>query len=218
MVEIRYDEGSQYSTGDEFMTKIVLASNNLGKVQELQALFSGLEVTIIPQSQLGISSIEETGLTFIENALLKARHAAKISGLPALADDSGLEVDVLGGAPGVHSARYAGDAANANDNIEKLLAALKNKPASERTARFQCVLVYMTHPTIPSPIVCQGSWEGSVLSEQRGAQGFGYDPIFWVPTHHCSAAELPMAEKNRISHRAQALQALLSRLQACYGG
>lgn len=191
-------------------TTIVLASGNAGKLAELQRILAPLGVTLRPQSDYRMPEVEETGLTFVENALLKARAAAAHSGLPAIADDSGLEVDALQGAPGIHSARYAegGDAAN----NAKLLEALDGVPESGRTARYQCVLVYLRHPADPTPLICNGSWEGRILAAPRGDGGFGYDPLFWVPECGCSAAELDAAEKNRISHRARASAALLEAL------
>ena len=191
-------------------TTIVLASGNAGKLAELQRILAPLGVTLRPQSDYRVPEVEETGLTFVENALLKARAAAIHSGLPAIADDSGLEVDALQGAPGIHSARYAegGDAAN----NAKLLEALDGVPESGRTARYQCVLVYLRHPADPTPLICNGSWEGRILAAPRGDGGFGYDPLFWVPECGCSAAELDAAEKNRISHRARASAAMLEAL------
>ncbi|GAB3312031.1 non-canonical purine NTP pyrophosphatase [Haliea atlantica] len=191
-------------------TTIVLASGNAGKLAELQRILAPLGVTLRPQSDYRMPEVEETGLTFVENALLKARAAAAHSGLPAIADDSGLEVDALQGAPGIRSARYAegGDAAN----NAKLLEALDGVPESGRTARYQCVLVYLRHPADPTPLICNGSWEGRILAAPRGDGGFGYDPLFWVPECGCSAAELDAAEKNRISHRARASAALLEAL------
>ncbi|MAL94819.1 MAG: non-canonical purine NTP pyrophosphatase, RdgB/HAM1 family [Haliea sp.] len=191
-------------------TTIVLASGNAGKLAELQRILAPLGVTLRPQSDYRVPEVEETGLTFVENALLKARAAAIHSGLPAIADDSGLEVDALQGAPGIRSARYAegGDAAN----NAKLLEALDGVPESGRTARYQCVLVYLRHPADPTPLICNGSWEGRILAAPRGDGGFGYDPLFWVPECGCSAAELDAAEKNRISHRARASAAMLEAL------
>ena len=191
-------------------TTIVLASGNAGKLAELQRILAPLGVTLRPQSDYRMPEVEETGLTFVENALLKARAAAAHSGLPAIADDSGLEVDALQGAPGIRSARYAegGDAAN----NAKLLEALDGVPESGRSARYQCVLVYLRHPADPTPLICNGSWEGRILAAPRGDGGFGYDPLFWVPECGCSAAELDAAEKNRISHRARASAALLEAL------
>lgn len=168
---------------------------------------------LVAQSDLQIGEIAETGTTFVENAIIKARHAARESGCCALADDSGIEVDALQGAPGVHSARYAGNHASDASNNEKLLAELAGIPDHERSARFHCVIVYMRHALDPVPILCQGSWEGRILHEAMGDNGFGYDPLFYVPTHGCSSAQLDPAEKNRISHRGQALQKLTRALQ-----
>lgn len=192
--------------------KMVLASNNPGKIQELQSLLSHLKVTLIPQIQLGIEEIAETGITFVENALLKARHATKATGLPAIADDSGLVVPALSGAPGIYSARYAGDKATAQDNIAKLLANMTTIPDNKRQASFYCVLVFLNHAHDPMPLICTGEWSGILLSAPRGQQGFGYDPIFYVPTEHQTAAELNLSRKNIISHRGQALQLLLQQL------
>lgn len=192
--------------------KIVLASSNPGKVLEIQALAGGL-AEIVPQSQFNVPDAEETGLTFVENAILKARHAANHTSLPALADDSGLEVDALHGAPGIYSARYAGKGASDWANLEKLLRDLRDVPEGERDARFVCVMVYLRHALDPTPVICQGVWEGRILLEARGKHGFGYDPVFFVPTHGCSSAELPPEVKNRLSHRAQALKKMLEALQ-----
>lgn len=192
--------------------KVVLASGNKGKLNEFNKLLAPLDIEVLPQSEFNVSSIEETGLTFIENAILKARHASEISGLPAIADDSGLEVDALKGAPGIYSARYSGEDANDNANNQKLLRELSGVPAENRTARFQCVLVYLEHPADPTPIVCQGSWEGVILEAPAGEQGFGYDPLFWVPSKQCASAELDRDEKNRLSHRGKALGKLISKL------
>lgn len=191
---------------------IVLASSNAGKLREFSQLLSGLQREVVPQSQYNVTDAEETGLTFVENAILKARHAAQHTGLAALADDSGLEVDALRGEPGIYSARYAGPNASDAENLQKLLGLLKDVPAEKRSARFQCVLVYLRHALDPTPLICQGTWEGRILSDPRGSNGFGYDPVFLVPTHHCAAAELPADIKNTLSHRGQALQQLLARL------
>lgn len=188
------------------MNKIVLATGNTGKVIEIKQALDANRIELIPQTQLGINDIEETGLSFVENALIKARHAASISGLPALADDSGIVVDALKGAPGIYSARYAGEPVDMDANIDKLLAALDG--ITHRSTRFHCAIVYLRYPLDPMPIICQGTWEGEILTARQGSQGFGYDPIFYVPTHHCSAAELPLDEKNRLSHRGQALAQL----------
>lgn len=189
--------------------KIVLASNNPGKLREIQAVLGEERYQLIQQSEFNVSEVAETGTTFVENAIIKARHAAQHTGMPALADDSGIEVDALQGAPGVYSARYAGSNADDVANNTKLLNELADVPDADRTARFQCVLVYMRHAKDPMPLICEGTWEGSILHETKGPNGFGYDPLFYVPTHQCSSAELDPAEKNRISHRAQALQKLI---------
>jgi XTP/dITP diphosphohydrolase len=187
------------------MKKILLASNNPAKVREIQAILAERDFRVVPQAELGIAEADETGLTFVENALLKARHAAYHSGLPAIADDSGLEVDILGNAPGVYSARYAGLGATDADNNAKLLEALVGVPLVQRTARFRCVMVYLRHAGDPSPIIAEGTWPGLILEEARGTAGFGYDPLFYVPERGCASAELDPEEKNRLSHRGQAL-------------
>lgn len=194
------------------MTTIVLASNNPGKVREFNALLADHHIEVVPQSQFGVAEADETGLSFVENAILKARNAAAHTGLPAIADDSGIEVDALNGAPGIYSARYAGVGAGDKANLEKLLADLKGVPEEKRTARFQCLMVYMRHANDPTPLICQGTWEGRILFEPRGSQGFGYDPVFFVPTHNCSSAELPPEVKNALSHRGQALRKLVAAL------
>ncbi|MFQ5755760.1 MAG: RdgB/HAM1 family non-canonical purine NTP pyrophosphatase [Acidiferrobacterales bacterium] len=193
---------------------IVLASSNPGKVREIAQLLSGVHLTVVPQSSYDVPEVPETGLTFIENAILKARHASRHTGLPAIADDSGLEVVALDGAPGVHSARYAGEDGSDEANVDKLLRELAGVPQDKRTARFQCLMVYLRHADDPTPIICQGTWEGRVLFEPRGTSGFGYDPVFFVPTHNCSAAELPPEVKNELSHRGQALRKLIAALSA----
>jgi XTP/dITP diphosphohydrolase len=196
------------------MQKIVLASNNKGKVREFGEMLSTLNMEVVPQATFNIEDADETGLTFVENAIIKARHASAIAGLPAIADDSGLEVDFLKGAPGIYSARYSGEGATDEKNLLKLLEALKDVPEEKRTARFQCVLVYMQHENDPTPLICQGTWEGVILTEPQGENGFGYDPIFYVPTHNCSSAQLGAEEKNKLSHRGQALKMLLTALKA----
>lgn len=194
------------------MSTIVLASNNPGKVREVNALLTGQRITVVPQSEYGVPEAEETGLSFVENAILKARHAALLTGLPAIADDSGIEVDALNGAPGIYSARFAGKGAGDRANLEKLLADLYDVPEELRGARFQCLMVYMRHANDPTPLICQGTWEGRILFAPRGSQGFGYDPVFFVPTHNCSSAELPPEVKNALSHRGQALRKLVAAL------
>lgn len=190
------------------MRKIVLATNNLGKVREVAAVLAEFAVEIVPQSAFAVPDVDETGLTFIENALLKARNAAHHTGLPALADDSGLVVDALDGAPGVYSARYGGAGATDQANNAKLLAALAEVPAERRTARFVCALTLLHHPTDPTPLICQANWEGLILTESRGGHGFGYDPLFFVPDQQQTSAELKPAIKNRLSHRGRALAEL----------
>ncbi len=194
--------------------RVVLASGNPGKVRELGQILAGLDMSVAPQSEFGVPEAEETGLTFIENALLKARNAASHTGLPAIADDSGIEVDALNGAPGIYSARYAGKGAGDGQNLRKLLEALDEVPEAKRGARFVCVIVYLRHAADPTPVIAQGIWEGRILREARGSGGFGYDPVFWVPTHNCSSAELPAEVKNTISHRGQALRALVAALRS----
>lgn len=193
--------------------RFVLASNNAGKLRELSELLAPLAMQPVAQGELGVSEADETACTFVENALIKARHAARITGLPALADDSGLSVDALRGAPGVYSARYAGPTAKDADNIEALLTALHEVPDAQRTARFHCVLVWLDHADDPTPLICHGRWEGRILTAPRGDGGFGYDPVFWVAERGCSAAELSREEKGRLSHRGQALRQLLHALQ-----
>lgn len=192
--------------------KIVFASGNPGKIREIQALLPGHP--IVPQSEFAIGDAEENGTTFVENAIIKARHAALHSGLPAIADDSGLVVDALDGAPGVYSARYAGYGSSDLDNLQKLLKALDGIPEAQRNARFICVLVYLQHAADPVPVIAQGIWEGRILTQPAGSNGFGYDPVFWVPTQHCASAELPPEVKNALSHRGQALRNLTALLKA----
>jgi XTP/dITP diphosphohydrolase len=195
------------------MQKVVLASNNKGKVRELGQMLASLDIEVLPQAEFDIEDVEETGLTFVENAILKARHAARISGLPAIADDSGLEVDALNGAPGIYSARYSGEDATDDKNLLKLLSDLKEVPENQRSARFQCLLVYLRHANDPTPIICQGSWEGMITNEPQGENGFGYDPVFFVPEHQCTSAQLTAEEKNSMSHRGKALKKLLQELK-----
>ena len=203
------------------MSKIVLATGNLGKVKELAHLLAEQSIEIVPQSEFDVPEVAETGTTFVENAIIKARHAAKITGLPAIADDSGLEVDALNGAPGVYSARYAEDIVKGkdpegkvtdDDNTNKLLAAMLNVPDEQRTARFHCVLVYMKHENDPTPLICHGVWEGSISRKKQGEQGFGYDPVFWQSELKLSSAQLPRDLKNKLSHRGQALEKLVKKL------
>ncbi len=195
------------------MSQVVLATGNQGKVRELGALLADFEMEVVPQTEFNVEEAEETGLTFVENAILKARNAAAQTGLPAIADDSGLEVDYLKGEPGIYSARYAGEGGNDGRNNVKLLKALEGVPEAERTARFQCVMVYMRHENDPVPMIAQGSWEGRILEAPQGENGFGYDPVFYVPEEGCSSAELAPEVKNRLSHRGRALKRLVELLQ-----
>ncbi len=190
--------------------QIVLASGNLGKIKEIQALLAGYQ--IVAQSAFNVQEADETACTFVENALIKARNAALHCNLPAIADDSGLVVDALKGYPGVISARYAGAGATDQDNIKKLLLALEGVPEAQRTARFICVMVFMAHAHDPCPIIAQGVWEGKILTKPVGSNGFGYDPVFWVPDHQCASAELSADDKNAISHRGQAIRSLTQTL------
>lgn len=188
------------------MSQIVLASGNIGKLRELSQILSPLGLKLIAQSDLNVAEAEETGLSFVENAIIKARNAALVTGLPAIADDSGIEVDALHGAPGIYSSRYAGPDSSDTDNIHALLNAMKDVPENERTARFQCVVVFMRHSEDPTPLICQGSWQGQILQSPSGDEGFGYDPIFWVTETDCTAAELSPEQKHAISHRGKAMR------------
>jgi XTP/dITP diphosphohydrolase len=190
---------------------VVLASGNTGKLRELAEVLAPLGLSLEPQSAFDVPDVPEDGLSFVENAIIKARAAARHSGLPAIADDSGIEVDYLGGAPGIHSARYSGAGDEANN--ARLLRELEGVPEAGRRARFLCVLVYMRHDLDPTPLICQGTWEGSILFEPVGDNGFGYDPLFRVPEYNCSSAQLPMELKNRISHRARASALLYEALR-----
>lgn len=194
--------------------RIVLASSNPGKVSEINALLEESGIEILAQTHFGVPEAEESGLSFIENALIKARNASLHTGLAAIADDSGLEVDALNGAPGIYSARYAGDAGDDVHNNRKLLAALAGLSPQLRSARFRCVMVFLRHPGDSSPLVAEGTWKGSILTAPKGNGGFGYDPLFQVSETNCSAAELDPIEKNYISHRGQALRALLSAMKS----
>ncbi len=198
----------------ETMNRIVLASGNAGKLRELQAMLADLPYAIVAQKELGVDEVPETGLTFVENALIKARHACRATGLPALADDSGLIVDALGGAPGLYSARYAGSPTDDAANNAKLLEALHGVPAERRTARFYAVIVLLRHPEDPQPLIAEGSWEGTILEAPRGSNGFGYNPVFLDPASGLTAAEMDAHAKNRLSHRGKALAALKQRLAA----
>ncbi|WP_432471667.1 RdgB/HAM1 family non-canonical purine NTP pyrophosphatase [Amphritea sp. HPY] len=195
-------------------SKIVLASGNKGKLKEFNQVLGGLGVSVVPQSDYQVPDADETGLSFVENAILKARHACQLTGLPALADDSGLEVDALQGAPGIYSARFAGPGASDADNNRKLLQQLEGKTGNERSARFRCVLVYMRHAEDPTPLICQGTWDGLILDSARGDNGFGYDPLFLVPELDKASAELTPEQKNSRSHRGQAVKQLIENIQA----
>jgi len=190
--------------------KVVIASENHGKLLEIQAFFQSLPIEVVAQSEFDVPVVEETGLSFVENAILKARHAAKYSQLPALADDSGLVVDALDGRPGIYSARYAGEGASMPKNIKKLLSETQSLHDNERRAHFYCAIAFVRHEHDPVPIICQAQWDGKLLQEERGTQGFGYDPIFFIPSLGCTAAELPLDKKNQLSHRAQALSLFVS--------
>jgi XTP/dITP diphosphohydrolase len=196
--------------------KIVLASGNVGKVREIAQLLDGLNINVLPQSDFNVPEIEETGLTFIENAMLKARNAAHHTGLPAIADDSGIAVDALQGRPGIYSARFAGIGASDEDNLLKLIDMIKPFPDAQRTARFICSMVYLRHEHDPVPIIAQGVWEGQLVTDPKGENGFGYDPVFYVASQQCTSAELPPEVKNKLSHRGQALMQLLSGLNEIY--
>lgn len=193
--------------------KIVLATGNKGKVKELSKMLSAFNFDVVAQSEFSVSEVPETGTTFVENAIIKARHAARISGLPAIADDSGLAVDALGGAPGVYSARFAGAQADDKDNIIKLLADLKDVPIDKRQARFLCVLVFLRHANDPTPLICQGEWHGSISTDIIGENGFGYDPVFWLTEQKCSSAQLSPEQKNSLSHRGKALALLVKAME-----
>lgn len=194
--------------------RLVLASSNAGKLREFHSLLADFGFEVVRQADLGVTDADETGLSFVENALLKARHASQTTGLAALADDSGLVVDALGGQPGIYSARFAGQPTNDAANNAKLLEALKNVPTEQRTAHFYCCIVLVRHPTDPIPLIAQAHWDGIILNTPQGQQGFGYDPLFYLPPQGCTAAELEAGEKNRLSHRGQALQRLRALLVA----
>lgn len=197
-----------FQCGERMINKIVLASGNKGKLKEFNQVLADLGVEVVPQSEFNVSDADETGLSFVENAILKARHAAEVTGLPALADDSGLEVDALQGAPGIYSARFSGEGATDAKNNELLLEKLEGVPSEQRSARFRCVLVFMRHANDPTPLICQGSWEGTILERACGSNGFGYDPLFWIPELEKASAELAPEQKNKLSHRGQAVQLL----------
>ncbi len=196
--------------------KMVIASENPGKLREIQAFFQSLPVTVVAQSDFSVPSVEETGLSFVENAILKARHAAKYSQLPALADDSGLVVDALNGAPGIYSARYAGSGATMPDNIKKLLNDMQSLKDNERRAHFFCAIAFVRHEKDPVPIICQAQWDGLLLHETKGDKGFGYDPLFLIPQLACTAAELDTHQKNQLSHRAKALTLFVAAFLQAY--
>ena len=204
------------------MDKIVLASGNQGKLNEFAHLFEQYQIQIVAQGELGVQDVPETGTTFVENAIIKARHAAKITGLPALSDDSGLVVDALGGAPGIYSSRYSETSSGADDatdsgNIDTLLEALCDVAPAQRTAHFMCVLVFMRHHADPTPIICQGQWHGQIALERAGEQGFGYDPVFYCPTLGKHAAECEKVEKSSVSHRAKAFTLLINEMESLLG-
>lgn len=192
--------------------KVVLASSNAGKLREFNRMLADVHFNIVPQSEFDVPDAIEDGLTFVENSIIKARHAAKLTGLPALADDSGIEVDALQGRPGIYSARYAGEPGDDEANNVKLLLELADIPEEQRTARFRCCIVYMRHAEDPSPLIADASWEGGILFERKGDNGFGYDPLFYVSTHQCSSAQLEPDVKNSISHRGIALRDMLQQL------
>ena len=195
-------------------SRVVVATGNPGKLNEIIELLDDTDIEFVSQQELGVIQTEETGMTFVENALAKARRATQQTGLASIADDSGLEVDFIHGAPGICSARFDGPNATDADNTGKLLAELGDAPSEHRSARFQCVMVYLRHATDPAPMIAQGTWHGRILSKPRGEDGFGYDPIFFVPSHRCSVAELDIHTKNRLSHRGQALRNLVEKLKA----
>ena len=196
------------------MDQIVLASGNQGKLREFSQLFYPLNIEVIPQSEFDVPEAEETGHTFVENAIIKARNACEYTGLPAIADDSGIEVDYLLGAPGIYSSRYAGVNASNEDNVAALLAALEGVPSEERSARFLCLLVMMRHSKDPSPLICQADWQGQIMTSATGDGGFGYDPIFWVKEENCSAAQLTAEQKHAVSHRGKATRKFIAEFQS----
>lgn len=205
-------------TGNPDARVVVVASGNRGKLAEIRQLLAPLKLDVRPQSNWSVPSVPETGATFTENALLKARHASAVTGLPAIGDDSGLEVAALGGGPGVRSARYAGDAATDEENIDKLLQALDGLPEEERKANFRCVAVYVASPDDRQPLMAEGVWDGCILAERRGDGGFGYDPVFFDPVSGKTAAEMSGEEKNAASHRGRAFRALSALVAAVAGG
>ena len=197
--------------------QLVLASDNQGKLQELINLLSDSGFSVVGQGALGVTPVEETGETFVENAILKARNAARQTGHPAIADDSGIEVDALGGAPGVYSARFARERASDSENLSKMLSQLVDVPLEERQARFRCLMVYLRRADDPAPLICEETWSGCITTSPSGENGFGYDPVFWVPEENCTAAELSPTRKNILSHRARALRLLVDRLKESVG-
>ena len=192
--------------------KLVLATSNAGKVQEMDSVLADLGFEVISQRDLNVEDAIEDGLSFVENSLIKSRHASRITGLPAVADDSGISVDALNGAPGIYSARYAGDSCDDQANNDLLLENMRNVAETDRGIQFVCVLSYVRHAEDPMPLIAQGVWHGSLLFEERGTEGFGYDPLFWVPTHKLASAELEPNVKRQISHRAKALELLCQQL------
>mgnify|MGYP002628252882 FL=1 len=192
--------------------KLVLATGNAGKVQEMDSVLADLGFEVISQRDLNVEDAIEDGLSFVENSLIKSRHASRITGLPAVADDSGISVDALNGAPGIYSARYAGDSCDDQANNDLLLENMRNVAETDRGIQFVCVLSYVRHAEDPMPLIAQGVWHGSLLFEERGTEGFGYDPLFWVPTHKLASAELEPNVKRQISHRAKALELLCQQL------
>ena len=199
------------------MKQIIVASSNTGKIKEIHHALSGFPVTLLPQTQLGVTEVAEDGLSFVENALIKARNAARQTALPAMADDSGIVVPVLNGRPGIYSARFADPGASDQQNIQKLLDELAAKTNTDRRAYYYCALVYVNNADDPMPIIALGKWSGTITSTPSGSGGFGYDPIFYVPQHACTAAELAPEEKNRLSHRGQALASFVSQYREIYG-
>lgn len=197
-------------------TTIVLATGNKHKVKEINDILQTINLTVVPQNSLQVTEAPETGTTFVENAIIKARNAALQTGLPALADDSGIEVDALNGEPGVYSSRYSGANATDQSNLNKLIENIREIDPAKRTARYWCVMVFMKHAKDPTPIICQACWKGKLITEPKGTNGFGYDPIFWIEDRKATAAEISLEEKNSLSHRAQALKLLLEKLKVVY--
>lgn len=196
--------------------QLVLATSNQGKLEEIKALLSGINLEILPQSEFAVPDAEETGLSFVENAIIKARHAAECTGLSAIADDSGIVVNALGGRPGIYSARFAGKNATDKENLQKLIEEIKPLAEHERVASFVCIMVYLAHQDDPIPVITQGIWDGILVTEPRGKNGFGYDPVFFLESHNCTSAELPPEIKNQLSHRGKAIRKLLKKLETIY--